>query len=139
MKKTEEQEKKPKPIKVVLLVVSIVVVSFVIITTVALFSLVAIFSSVGDDIKTYGAFRYIVTNDYTDNSGSGGNRREVVAIVDFTGSLEEVEIPREIEEKPVQYIGYRVASANWFAVQYYRIECPELKKIYVYDNIKIIH
>ncbi len=137
MKKTEEQEKKPKPIKIVLIVIAILVVAFVIITTVALFSLVAILGSVGDDIKTYGDFRYIVIDN---NSIRGDDSSKFVAIVDFSDStLEEVEIPREIEGKTVRYVGFRVASADWFAVQYYRIECPNLKKIFVYDNIKTIH
>lgn len=81
-------------------------------------------------IKESGFFEYIVDNDE-------------VAIIGFTSSgqqQEMLEIPREIDGKPVKHIGYRdFEETTVMVVHYHRLESENLKKLYVYDNIRNIH
>ena len=81
-------------------------------------------------IKESGFFEYIVDNDE-------------VAIIGFTSSgqqQETLEIPREIDGKPVKHIGYRdFEETTVMVVHYHRLESENLKKLYVYDNIRNIH
>lgn len=86
-----------------------------------------------------GFFEYIIVKE---NSGdSEQSREEVVAIIGFTYSgmeQEVIDFPREIDGKPVRYIGY--LSYNTLAMSYYyHLESDNLKKVYIHENIKSVY
>lgn len=82
-----------------------------------------------------GLFRYIVVGE--NSRIPNGHSKAVIAIVGFTefGKEQEViEIPREIDGKTVQYIGYKDALRNTD----YWVHSENLRKIYIQDNIVFI-
>lgn len=83
-----------------------------------------------DRIKESGFFKYTIVDE------------EEIAIVGFTGiglGEQSIEIPQEIDGKPVVYIGYRDYSHfSMMPADYYRLESYNLKKLYIHDNIKSI-
>ncbi|KAI4453842.1 translation elongation factor g-related [Holotrichia oblita] len=85
-----------------------------------------------------GYFKYIIVGQ---NSRSPKNKAdEVIAIVGFTESglkQEVIDFPRIIDNKDVKFIGYRNYST--FMNSYYHLESPNLKKIYIQDNILAIN
>lgn len=92
------------------------------------------FRSIGDDIKSSGDFEYIVDKDEITNE-------KVVAVVGLTYdgmNREVIDVPREIEGKPVRYIGRRVTKVNLMGVEYYHFESENLKKIYLPDTVRMI-
>ena len=87
------------------------------------------------EVKTEGYFQYIVVGE--NSRVANCNNREVVAIVGFTNSgleQEVIEIPRTIDGKPVQRIGYEDALCN----ERYNVYSENLKKVYIHDNIRYI-
>ena len=80
-----------------------------------------------------GYFRYVVVGEESRFADRGG--RHVIAIIGFTelGLQQEViDIPREIDGKPVMFIGYDDNLRPWFFI----VETGNIKKLYIYDNIK---
>ena len=78
-----------------------------------------------------GYFRYVVVSENSRFSDKGGNL--VIAIIGFTelGLQQEViDIPREIDGKPVRFVGYWDHGLQ----KTYTVDCGNIKKIYVYDN-----
>ena len=60
---------------------------------------------------------------------------EIIAIVAMSGQEQEfIDIPKKIKEKKVTHIGY--AETPLIGPNHnYRIESPNLKKVYIHDNI----
>ena len=122
-------QQKEKPVKSsktarVLRIVIISVVGFLLLSVLCVSIFVMSFRSIGDDIKSSGDFEYIVDKDEITNEN-------VVAVVGLTydGMKREViDVPREIEGKPVRYIGRRVTKVNLMGVEYYHFESENLKK-----------
>lgn len=122
----QQNEKSVKSSKTarVLRIVIISVVGFLLLSVLSVTIFVMSFRSVGDDIKSSGYFEYIVDKDEITNE-------KVVAVVGLTydGMKREViDVPREIEGKPVRYIGRRVTKVNLMGVEYYHFESENLKK-----------
>ena len=89
------------------------------------------------DIGAYGDFLYINVGE---NSRFQDTEDESVAIIGFTNEgleKEVLDIPREINGKPVHYIGLRDEG---FLRSYdsYHVYSENLRKIYIHDNIKEI-
>lgn len=119
----EEPVKSSKTARVLRIVI-ISVVGFLLLSVLCVSIFVMSFRSVGDDIKSSGDFEYIVEKDDITNE-------KVVAVVGLTydGMKREViDVPREIEGKPVRYIGRRVTKVNLMGVEYYHFESENLKK-----------
>ena len=88
------------------------------------------------EVKTDGFFKYVIVGE---NSRVPNLRNKaVVAIVGFTWSGEQqeiIDIPREIDGKPVRRIGYD----DQFRHDVYTVYSQNLKKIYIHDNIRYIN
>lgn len=122
----QQNEKSVKSSKTarVLRIVIISVVGFLLLSVLSVTIFVMSFRSVGDDIKSSGYFEYIVDKDEITNE-------KVVALVGLTLSgisKETIDVPREIDGKPVRYIGRRVTKINLMGVEYYHFESENLKK-----------
>ena len=83
-------------------------------------------------IMSDGFFQYIVVTEYdrvptTDNE-------EVIAIIEWPGNTEVIEIPMEIDGKPVRYIGYR--DEGFWHYNSYWVHRGNLEKMYIHDNIE---
>lgn len=110
-------------------IITMVVVCFIIFALLLVF----IFIICGQIFKPYevkrdGYFQYIIVREYTD---------PFIAIVGFTASgleQEVIEIPREIDGKPVLRIGFQ---DNVLLDDYY-VESEKLRKMYIHDNIRYI-
>lgn len=102
-----------------------------------LFMLRCAFADDDPDIGAYGDFLYIIVGE---NSRFQDTEDESVAIIGFTNEgleKEVLDIPREINGKPVHYIGLRDEG---FLRSYdsYHVYSENLRKIYIHDNIKEI-
>ena len=78
-----------------------------------------------------GYFRYVVVGEYRRNLDK--DTPPVIAIIGFTelGLQQEViDIPREIDGKPVLFVGYWDHGLQ----KTYTVDGGNIKKIYVYDN-----
>ena len=78
-----------------------------------------------------GYFRYVVVGEESRFADRGG--RHVIAIIGFTelGLQQEViDIPREIDGKPVLFIGYY----DYICGKEYTVDGGNIKKIYIYDG-----
>ena len=122
----QQNEKSVKSSKTarVLRIVIISVVGFLLLSVLCVSIFVMSFRSIGDDIKSSGDFEYIVDKDEITNE-------KVVAVVGLTYdgmNREVIDVPREIEGKPVRYIGRRVTKINLMGVEYYHFESENLKK-----------
>ncbi len=88
-----------------------------------------------DPKNDYGLFQYIVVRDRESDDPDA----EAVAIVGFTASgrdQTEIDIPREIDGRPVKHIGYQShEELTLMGSIYYRLESYELEKLYIHDNI----
>ena len=137
MKKDEKPEE--KPIRTTLIIVISGIVLGVAIITFGIIGFIMAIKANNDaqrydEIKTYGDFQYVVMKELT--AAAYSYRADVIAIVGFTSdSLEEVVIPREIEGIPVYYIGKLVERPGAYEGEYYSLYCPNLKKVFIYDNI----
>lgn len=132
----QQNEKPVKSSKAarVLRIVIISVVGFLLLSVLCVTIFVMSFRSIGDDIKSSGDFEYIVDKDEITNE-------KVVAVVGLTYdgmNREVIDVPREIEGKPVRYIGRRVTKVNLMGVEYYHFESENLKKIYLPDTVRMI-
>lgn len=132
----QQNEKPVKSSKAarVLRIVIISVVGFLLLSVLSVTIFVISFRSVGDDIKSSGYFEYIVEKDDITNE-------KVVAVVGLTYdgmNREVIDVPREIDGKPVRYIGRRVTKVNLMGVEYYHFESENLKKIYLPDTVRMI-
>ena len=118
----------------VLRIVIISVIGILLLSVLSVTIFVMSFRSVGDDIKPSGYFEYIVDKDEITNE-------KVVAVVGLTYdgmNREVIDVPWEIEGKPVRYIGRRVTKVNLMGVEYYHFESENLKKIYLPDTVRMI-
>lgn len=110
-------------------IITMVVVCFIIFALLLVF----IFIICGQIFKPYevkrdGYFQYIIVREYTD---------PFIAIVGFTASgleQEVIEIPREIDGKPVQRIGFQ----DRLMLDDYYVYSENLRKMYIHDNIRYI-
>lgn len=132
----QQNEKSVKSSKTarVLRIVIISVVGLLLLSVLCVSIFVMSFRSIGDDIKSSGDFEYIVDKDEITNE-------KVVAVVGLTYdgmNREVIDVPREIEGKPVRYIGRRVTKINLMGVEYYHFESENLKKIYLPDTVRMI-
>ena len=132
----QQNEKSVKSSKTarVLRIVIISVVGLLLLSVLCVSIFVMSFRSIGDDIKSSGDFEYIVDKDEITNE-------KVVAVVGLTYdgmNREVIDVPREIEGKPVRYIGRRVTKVNLMGVEYYHFESENLKKIYLPDTVRMI-
>lgn len=132
----QQNEKPVKSSKAarVLRIVIISVVGFLLLSVLCVSIFIISFRSIGDDVKSSGYFQYIIEKD--DNSNE-----KVVAVVGLTYdgmNREVIDVPREIDGKPVRYIGRRVAKVNLMGVEYYHFESDNLKKIYLPDTVRMI-
>lgn len=92
------------------------------------------------EAKVYedGFFQYIVlgkSGPYSDNEVT-----DAVAIIGFTAlgrQQEVIDFPKEIDGKPVCYIGYRDWST--FTESFFNLESDNLKKVYIHENIKSVY
>ncbi|MCI8612181.1 MAG: InlB B-repeat-containing protein [Clostridia bacterium] len=78
-----------------------------------------------------GYFRYVVVGEH--NYFKDRDKGPLIAIIGFTelGLQQEIiDIPREIDGKPVMFIGYWDRGLN----RWYKVDGGNIKKIYVYDN-----
>lgn len=129
----EEPVKSSKAARVLRIVI-ISVVGFLLLSVLCVSIFVMSFRSIGDDVKSSGYFQYIIEKD--DNSNE-----KVVAVVGLTYdgmNREVIDVPREIDGKPVRYIGRRVTKVNLMGVEYYHFESDNLKKIYLPDTVRMI-
>lgn len=129
----EEPVRSSKAARVIRIVI-ISVVGFLLLSVLCVSIFVMSFRSIGDDIKSSGDFEYIVDKDEITNE-------KVVAVVGLTYdgmNREVIDVPREIEGKPVRYIGRRVTKVNLMGVEYYHFESENLKKIYLPDTVRMI-
>ena len=80
-----------------------------------------------------GYFRYVVVGEYRRNLDK--DTPPVIAIIGFTelGLQQEViDIPREIDGKPVLFVGY----VDDLRREHLMVEAEGIKKLYIHDNIK---
>ena len=101
----------------------------------------SLFGCLSSKHKIYeeGYFRYIIVGK---NSRFPKDKKdEVIAIIGLTASGQEQEVidfPRVLVGKNVKHIGYGPKTQGLFTGGYYHIESPNLRKIYLHDNIESI-
>ena len=90
------------------------------------------------EIHEDGYFQYIILGEsgpYSDNDVT-----DAVAIIGFSAlgrQQEVIDFPKEIDGKPVCYIGYR--DWNTFTESFFHLESDNLKKVYIHENIKSVY
>lgn len=117
-------------------IITMVVVCFIIFALLFVF----IFIICGQIFKPYevkrdGYFQYIIIGEQSRFPIQGSEA--VVVIVGFTASgleQEVIEIPREIDGKPVQRIGFQ----DRLMLDDYYVYSENLRKMYIHDNIRYI-
>ncbi len=85
-----------------------------------------------------GYFKYIIVGE--DAGKPKKNDKKYVAIIDFTawGAEQEIiDVPREINGKPVRYIGYH--RQNSLMGGNYQLYNKKLKKLYIHENIQDVY
>lgn len=84
-----------------------------------------------------GFYQYIIVGE---NSNFQDKNNNAIAIVGFTTlglEQEAIEIPREIDGKPVKHIGF--FDEGFYHNKSHHVYCGNLKKLYIHENIKGIN